>query len=146
MKIPRRILPILGLFYSIFLISSCSSSTTEQTFDSSKLRKATQEEIEKVIEQFVLAEDSSVIEIPAGFFALKTQLILDNKNHITIKGAGLTETVLSFRDLKAGGEGVKLVGNNITIQELHQERHIRSRLRITLPSNNFINHILIVID
>lgn len=121
MKIPRRILPILGLFYSIFLISSCSSSTTEQTFDSSKLRKATQEEIEKVIEQFVLAEDSSVIEIPAGFFALKTQLILDNKNHITIKGAGLTETVLSFRDLKAGGEGVKLVGNNITIQDLSVE-------------------------
>lgn len=113
--------PYLGLVFSLSIFYSCSSSTTESTFDSSKLRKATQEEIEKVIEQFVLAEDSSVIQIPAGFYALKTQLILDNKNHITIKGAGLTETVLSFRDLKAGGEGVKLVGNNILIQDLSVE-------------------------
>jgi hypothetical protein len=76
--------PYLGLVFSLSIFYSCSSSTTESTFDSSKLRKATQEEIEKVIEQFVLAEDSSEIQIPAGFYALKTQLILDNKNHITI--------------------------------------------------------------
>lgn len=106
---------------SIAWLAACNSSTNEQLFDSSKLRRASVEEIEKVVEQFILAEDSTLIEIPAGFFDFKTQLILDNKNHITIRGAGMTETVLSFKDLKAGGEGVKLVGNHIKIENLTVE-------------------------
>src|SRR5690606_8334684 len=45
-------------------------------------------------------------------------LILDNKKSVRIKGAGMDKTVLSFRNLKSGGEGVKLVGNNITVEDL----------------------------
>lgn len=109
------------LFFVSFLFFSCNQSSSEKTFDSGVLATATDDQIEKLIEDFILAEDGDVIEIPAGFFNLKTQLILDNKNNITIKGAGLENTVLSFRDLRAGGEGVKLVGNNITIQDLSVE-------------------------
>jgi parallel beta-helix repeat protein len=108
----------LLVIFSLSLLSGCNSSTNEQLFDSSKLSRASAQEVEKVVEQFILAEDSTVIEIPAGFFELKTQLILDNKNDITIRGAGMTETVLSFKDLKAGGEGVKLVGTRIKIEDL----------------------------
>lgn len=107
-------LPFLGLF-------ACGTSTTEQTFDTAKLTKASQEEVEKVIEAFIMAEDSSTIEIPAGFYELSTQLILDNKSHIKIKGAGMDQTVLSFRNLKSGGEGVKIVGNNISVEDLSIE-------------------------
>lgn len=106
----------------VFLVScmfvACSQDNHESLFDSSKLRKASQEEVEKVIEDFILAADGDVIEVPAGFFALKTQLILDNKRDITIRGAGMKETVLSFRDLRSGGEGVKLVGDNVLIENL----------------------------
>lgn len=115
---------ILGpLFFLILIVLStaCSESTTEMTFDSSKLKRASQEEIDQVVESFILAKDGDIIEIPAGFYAIKTQLILDNKSNITIKGAGMSETVLSFRELKTGGEGVKLVGNSITIQDLSIE-------------------------
>jgi parallel beta-helix repeat protein len=108
----------LLVIFSLSLLSGCNSSTNEQLFDSSKLSRASAEEVEKVVEQFILADDSTVIEIPAGFFELKTQLILDNKNDIIIRGAGMKETVLSFKDLKAGGEGVKLVGNRIKIEDL----------------------------
>jgi parallel beta-helix repeat protein len=108
----------LLVIFSLSLLTGCNSSTNEQLFDSSKLSRASTQEVEKVVEQFILAEDSTVIEIPAGFFELKTQLILDNKNDITIRGAGMTETVLSFKDLKAGGEGVKLVGTRIKIEDL----------------------------
>ncbi len=100
---------------------ACGTSTTEQTFDSSTLVRASQEEVEKVIEAFIMAEDSSTIQIPAGFYELNTQLILDNKSSIKIKGAGMDQTVLSFRNLKSGGEGVKIVGNNITIEDLSIE-------------------------
>ncbi len=105
---------------SIF-ICSCSSSSNEQTFDSSQLPRMSQEQTEKIVEDFIMAEDGATIEIPSGFFEFNTQLILDNKSNITIKGAGLRETVLSFKNLQTGGEGIKLVGSNITIEDLTVE-------------------------
>lgn len=112
---------IASSLFSLFLLSAvigCSSSTNEMTYDSSQLTRASAEDVEKVVEDFIMAEDSATIEIPAGYYELSTQLILDNKNHIIIKGAGMDQTVLSFKNLKSGGEGVKIVGNSITIQDL----------------------------
>lgn len=111
----KHILPLLSL------VAACNSSNNERIFDSAKLPKASQEEIEKVIEDFILAEDGETIEIPRGFYTFKTQLILDNKKNITIKGAGMEETVLSFKHLSSGGEGVKLVGENLLIENLSIE-------------------------
>jgi parallel beta-helix repeat protein len=120
MKLNSLLNFIFAVFISTFLFS-CNQSSSEKTFDSGELVNATDDQVEKLVEDFMLAEDGAVIEVPAGFFNLKTQLILDNKNNITIKGAGMDKTVLSFRELKAGGEGVKLVGNNVTIQDLTVE-------------------------
>ncbi|MEB2782637.1 parallel beta-helix domain-containing protein [Algoriphagus sp. C2-6-M1] len=106
------------LFLVLISGIACSSSSSERTFDSSTLPRMTQEQTEKVIEDFIMAEDGAIIDIPAGFYELSTQLILDNKSKVLIKGAGLKQTVLSFKNLKTGGEGVKLVGNIITIQDL----------------------------
>ncbi|TDQ15018.1 parallel beta-helix repeat protein [Algoriphagus boseongensis] len=108
------LLMVLGIY-------SCGTSTTEQTFDTSKIRRASAEETEQIIEAFILAEDSTTIDIPEGFYSLSTQLILDNKKNISIKGAGMDKTVLSFKDLKSGGEGVKIVGQGITIEDLSIE-------------------------
>ncbi|HCX75018.1 MAG TPA: hypothetical protein DHU93_06015, partial [Algoriphagus sp.] len=94
--------PALLVFF--LLLIGCSDSNHEQLFDSSKLPKKSIEEVEHIIEAFIMAEDSSVIEIPEGFYELNTQLILDNKSNVTIKGAGMMKTVLSFRGLKTGGE------------------------------------------
>ena len=111
----------LLLFSFGLLLISCGTQSTEQTYDSSTLRRASAAEVEALVEAFILAEDSSVINIPAGFYELKTQLILDNKTSIQIKGAGMDQTVLSFRELKSGGEGVKIVGKDILIEELSIE-------------------------
>lgn len=114
----RILFLILLIPISFFGFFSCGTSTTEQTFDSSKLARVSQEEVEKIVEAFILAEDSSTIEITAGFYQLNTQLILDNRKAIKIKGAGMDQTVLSFRNLKSGGEGVKIVGKNISVEDL----------------------------
>lgn len=110
----------LGLTISL-VIFSCGSSTTEQSFDSTQLTRVSQEEVDKIIEAFIMAEDSSTIEIPAGFYQMNSQLILDNKTGVKIKGAGMDQTVISFRNLKSGGEGIKIVGNNISIEDLSIE-------------------------
>lgn len=112
---------VLGLLLSVSCLYSCQSSSSEVSFDSSKLPRASQDEVERLIESFILAEDGDIVEIPPGFYNVKTQLILDNKKDVTIKGAGMAETVISFKELKTGGEGVKLVGQNIKIEDLSIE-------------------------
>ena len=98
----------LLLFCFALLFFSCGSQSDEQTYDSSNLRRATPEEVEALVEAFILAEDSSTIRIPEGFYELKTQLILDNKTAIRIQGDGMDKTVLSFKGQLAGAEGLSV--------------------------------------
>ncbi len=66
---------------------------------------------------FQLAKDGETIELPAGHFKFTKALILDGKNNITIKGAGLDKTVLSFRGQTEGAEGIRVAnGHNITLE------------------------------
>ena len=59
----------------------------------------------ELVEQFILAKDSSTIELPAGHFLFSQSLSLDNKTHLTIKGQGMDKTVLSFKGQSSGAEG-----------------------------------------
>ncbi len=111
----------LGFALILLIAFGCSGDSKEQLFDSSKLVKVSKEEVDNIVEAFILAEDGGIIEIPEGFFDFRTQLILDNKKNVTILGQGMDKTVLSFRNLRAGGEGVKLVGENIVIKNLSIE-------------------------
>jgi len=106
---------------SFLLLSACNSRSNEQTFDSSKLPRATEPQIEKLVEDFIMVEDGGTIIIEPLFYELRTQLILDNKKNIKIQGAGMDKSVLSFRNLKSGGEGVKIVGENILIENFSIE-------------------------
>ncbi len=108
-------------FFLLILVFSCSEQNHEMTVDSSSLPRASEAQIEQLITSFVLAEDGDTIRIPAGFYDLKTQLILDNKKHVLIQGEGISSTVLSFRNLRSGGEGIRLVGEHVTIQDVTVE-------------------------
>ncbi|MGH1434152.1 MAG: parallel beta-helix domain-containing protein [Lewinella sp.] len=67
---------------------------------------------------FQLAQDGETIELPAGHFKFSKALILDGKNNITIKGAGMDKTVLSFRGQTEGAEGIRVAnGHNITLED-----------------------------
>lgn len=110
----------LSLVFLLFLVftNSCKKKETATALDISKLSKASPEQVELLIEQFVNAEDGSIIEISEGFYDIPTQLIIDNINNVKIKGAGMFNTVLSFKKLATGGEGLKISGNNILLEGL----------------------------
>lgn len=103
------------------ILTGCHQSNHERTFDTSNLPRVGQDKIDKVVEDFILASDGDLIEVPNGFYNFETQLILDNKKNVTIRGAGMEETVLSFKNLTSGGEGVKLSGQNIIFENLSIE-------------------------
>lgn len=79
-----------------------------------------QQDVQKKIQrQLIMAEDGSVIELPAGKFQLLSTLSLEGKKKIVIRGAGIDKTILSFKGQSEGAEGLRVSNaENITIRDL----------------------------
>jgi parallel beta-helix repeat protein len=71
-------------------------------------------------EQFLDAKPGTVIDIPAGKHALDRVLTL-RANGVTIRGAGLDKSILSFKNEISGPEGILVYGNDFTIENLSIE-------------------------
>lgn len=86
----------------------------------------------QLVEQFIMASDSSTIELPEGHFLFTQSLSLDNKSHITIRGKGMDKTVLSFKGQTSGAEGIKITNsNNITLEDFAIEDAAGDNLKIS---------------
>lgn len=73
----------------------------------------------KLQTDLILADDGATIDLPAGTFALVSSLSLQDKKNITIRGAGASKTVLSFKGQTEGAEGLRVSnGRNIVIENL----------------------------
>jgi parallel beta-helix repeat protein len=107
---------ILLIFISIGLQNCNPAQNTENKLDTSRLKKASEEEVEALVAQFIEAKEGETINIAEGFYELNTQLVLDKVNGVSIKGAGMYNTVLSFKNLSTGGEGMKIHGNDILLE------------------------------
>ncbi|CAM1369829.1 parallel beta-helix domain-containing protein [Tenacibaculum xiamenense] len=76
----------------------------------------------EILAKFLLAKDSSVIELDEGHFLLGQSLILDGVNNVTIRGKGIHKTVLSFKGQNKGAEGIRISNaQNITLENLTVE-------------------------
>lgn len=75
---------------------------------------------EEIQEALILAEEGDVVELGAGVFHLKSTLSLDVDN-VTLKGAGIDHTVLSFKGQDAGSEGLSVTSNAAIIRDLAVE-------------------------
>lgn len=111
-----KIISIKNFIFLAFLFWGCASNDKASSLQIDKLKKANEAEIEALVAKFIEAKPGETIEIPAGFYELPTQLILDNVNNVTIKGAGMYESVLSFKTLASGGEGLRVAGNSILLE------------------------------
>ena len=60
------------------------------------------------------AKAGDVIEIAAGRFNFTEGLSLD-VDGVTIRGAGIDQTILSFKDQKGAGEGLLVTSDNVTL-------------------------------
>jgi parallel beta-helix repeat protein len=56
----------------------------------------------------ILAEEGTVIELPAGTFTLTNTLSLEGKKKVTIRGKGMDKTILSFKGQTDGAEGLRV--------------------------------------
>ncbi|MBP0902576.1 parallel beta-helix domain-containing protein [Mariniflexile gromovii] len=76
----------------------------------------------EILSKFLLAKDSTVIELGAGHFTISQSLSLEGLNHVIIKGKGIDQTVLNFKGQSRGAEGIRVSNcTSITIQDLTVE-------------------------
>ena len=70
---------------------------------------------EKIMEQFIDAKDGSTITLPAGRFEF-TQTLAISANNVTIRGAGMGKTILSFKGQNTGN-GIDATGKGLTFED-----------------------------
>ena len=80
------------------------------------------------------AKPGDVIEIPEGTFAFDRSLTL-RVDGVTLRGAGMDKTVLSFRDQKSGAEGMLVNAGNFTIENLAIEDSKGDGLKVNEGEN-----------
>jgi parallel beta-helix repeat protein len=80
------------------------------------------------------AQPGDVIEIPAGTFSFDRSLTLD-VDGVTIRGAGMDETILSFADQVAGAEGLLVSASDFTIEDLAIEDTVGDALKVNEGEN-----------
>ncbi|HJU37936.1 MAG TPA: parallel beta-helix domain-containing protein [Tahibacter sp.] len=80
------------------------------------------------------AKAGDVIEIPAGRFGFDRSLVL-RASGVTIRGAGIDKSVLTFKGQKAGAEGLLVNGDDFAIENLTIEDSKGDGLKISESKN-----------
>ncbi len=71
-------------------------------------------------EALILAEPGDEIVLAAGFYDIRNQLSLAIDD-ITVRGAGMDQSILSFKNQTGGSEGLLVTGNGAILQDFAVE-------------------------
>jgi parallel beta-helix repeat protein len=86
------------------------------------------------------AEPGAVIDIPAGTHNFTRSLTLTTSG-VTLRGAGIDATILSFKGQIAGAEGLLVNAGDFTIEDLAIEDTIGDALKVNGGSNIIIRRV-----
>ncbi len=121
---------IVSLLTVLLFLGACTKTSQEATVQSDQ-DKSFQEELQT---KFLDAQAGDVIEIPAGTYSFNRSLSL-TVDGVTIRGAGMDKTILSFKNQIAGAEGLLVTANDFTIENLAIEDTIGDALKINEGNN-----------
>ncbi len=111
---------------AIFLTSCVSKDSGDIVAD---------EDFQEILQtQLLDAKSGDVIEIPEGFFSFDRSLSLAIDG-VTIRGAGMEKSTLSFKNQVAGAEGLLVTASNFTIENLAIEDSKGDALKVTKGNN-----------
>ena len=95
---------------------------------------------ESIQQQLILAKSGDIIEIPPGVHEFSRSLSL-NISGVTIKGAGIETSILSFKNQIQGAEGLLVNADDFTIQDLAIEDTVGDALKINESDNVVIKNV-----
>lgn len=130
----QTIFPAFIILASSIVVSGCSENDSDS---SGPVDMSYQEELQM---QLLDAKAGDVITVPEGFFAFDRSLSL-TVDGVTIRGAGMNKSVLSFRNQVAGAEGLLVTASDFTIENLAIEDTKGDALKINEGNNIVIRGI-----
>jgi len=95
---------------------------------------------ERLQEMLIQAEPGDVIEVPAGVHAFQRSLSL-NVPGVTLRGAGMDASILSFAGQQQGAEGLLVTADGFTIEDLAIEDTVGDALKINDSTNVIIRNV-----
>lgn len=94
---------------------------------------------EKLQEALILAQPGDTVELAPGTYHFRSSLSLDVDN-VTVKGAGMDKTVLSFKNQDAGSEGLLVTSKDVTLRDFAVEDTVGDAIKSKGADNiSFIN-------
>ena len=121
---------ITGFAVALALLVGCSEQAPPTDADFQK----------RLLEQLITATSGDVIEIPAGNYRLNRALSL-KVDGVTLRGAGMDKTVLSFKGQAQGAEGLLVNASNFTIEDLAIEDTKGDALKVNGGDNIVIRRV-----
>lgn len=115
------------------LLSACEQQTNEEAAAPADVE-------EQVRLQLETAGPGTVVTIPEGVHQFARSLTL-NRDGVTIRGAGMDRTVLSFKGQVAGAEGLLVSANDFTIEDLAIEDTVGDALKINEGRNIIVRRV-----
>lgn len=103
-------------YNSLILVFSLAILSCHQAPPKDKLKNNSFEQ--EIQEKLINATEGDTISLPEGFFSLKRSLTLSGVKDVTIKGAGMDKTILSFANQLSGAEGLKITADGVAITDL----------------------------
>ncbi len=95
---------------------------------------------EQLLTQLLDAKRGDVITIPEGVYHFDRSLSL-RVDGVTVRGAGMDKTILSFKNQLAGAEGFLVTANDFTIEDLAIEDAKGDALKINEGKNIIIRRV-----
>lgn len=121
------------LLSMILLLTLMGCSEQKEVVEAGSFEKA-------LIEKLILASPGDVIEIPEGTHSITRGLSL-KIDGVTIKGAGMNKSILSFKNQSQGAEGLIITANNITLMGFAIEDTKGDAVKINQCENLLIRNV-----
>jgi parallel beta-helix repeat protein len=128
----RHLLGSFGILF-VLAVTGCGQSEPPQA----EVKKPFADTLRMALET---ASPGDVIVVPAGTHTFKRSLTL-NTSGVTIRGAGMDESILSFDGQVAGAEGLLVNASDFTIEDIAIEDTIGDALKINEGSNIVIRRV-----
>lgn len=93
-----------------------------------------------LLQKLISAKPGDVIELPEGRFDMTRGLSL-NVDGVTLRGAGIDKTVLSFKNQIQGAEGLLVNANDFTLQDLAIEDTKGDAIKINQGENLIVQRV-----
>lgn len=126
---------------SVLVLTACGQATTQSdtAADGGPAQQvvAFAEQLRTALET---AQPGDVITVPSGVHAFDRSLTL-NTDNVTIRGAGMDKSILSFKDQVAGAEGLAVNASDFTIEDIAIEDTVGDALKINEGTNIVVRRV-----